>query len=141
MDMNPVVSTDKIMEQIVSSARLKRKERGIPESAEAAALKANISTAAGLYEYRYGVFEGGGISVIKKILSLIIRPAARPIALEQADFNRSILQTLSQFQLSMEGDEPDAAKCINESVVQHEKNIKNLNKRVDQLGYTSKVDG
>jgi len=54
--MNPVVSTDKIMEQIVETARQNREKYGVASCEESGTLKECIDKAASLYEYRYGSF-------------------------------------------------------------------------------------
>ncbi|MBE5845317.1 MAG: hypothetical protein E7302_14285 [Butyrivibrio sp.] len=138
--MNPVVSTDKIMEQIVETARQNREKYGVASCEESGTLKECIDKAASLYEYRYGSFSGGKLKAgIKKVLSLFIRPAARPLLDQQTELNKSIVQGLKQIQLSMECDRPDVIKRVNESVDLHEKSLNNMHKKLDHIEKSMKV--
>ncbi|SEM26473.1 hypothetical protein SAMN04487770_13123 [Butyrivibrio sp. ob235] len=99
------------------------------ESFDANVLRGHIKTAAENYSYRYGYFPGNRIKAgIKKVLSLIIRPALRPYLFDQTDFNLDVLKTLKQIeQSSVEDLSIKDQTTLNKVLDKHERTVKRFN--------------
>ncbi|WP_026499119.1 hypothetical protein [Butyrivibrio sp. WCD2001] len=92
-------------------------------------LKRHIVDAASHYSYKYGSFIGGGFKAgLKKVLSTIIRPAARPYLLDQTEFNSNLIQAVNQIGLSIEyREDAENVEKMERIIDKHEKILSEYN--------------
>lgn len=101
-------------------------------------LRSYLEEAFRCYAYTFGRDYGSGIKgIVKKILSLIIRPAARPVLDKQIEFNRDFVQLVNQVELRLKLDEITDKDNINLFLNNYESKLEKMNNACDVMENTN----